>query len=288
MKIQNTESRPENSSLGSINQIFHSHYRKLVEQQRKLIDKGELNIIVRMDDRLSLFQGQEETRFYVNSELYHHFKAVSHIALTTFLVLEYRQASVEDFTSLVQRVDVNGDRDAQQVISICLDFLINSDKTKLAYQTVREFGNSLSAPLAKFIDRAAQDEVRESMLALGKLEREFAIDWSATYLVVCDGNQPRYKNLSKMLFRRWVESRSDHLMQPDHHVIYGESCESYDDVVDLLSRHLAGSIIGDVFLKSPSSFNQDVLGDAAKRAIEAYFFSAELKSYSETFSKSSC
>lgn len=154
--------------------------------------------------------------------------------------------------------------------AVCRQLMAQSDGP-LAYQAVKAFGKSLAAPLARLMDRAARDEVCNIMEVLEKLDAEEEIIWAETFLVVCDGAQPRYKNLSKMLFRRWIESRSEQLLDVSHHVLYSDVCQSYADVVDLLSRHLAGSVIGDVFLQNPLSLNQDVLGNAAQRAIEHYF-----------------
>lgn len=55
---------------------------------RLLIGSAQLNVIIRVDDRLCLFRGEDETTFYVNAKSYHSYKAVSHVALTTFLMLE--------------------------------------------------------------------------------------------------------------------------------------------------------------------------------------------------------
>lgn len=271
MKLKNTEAQPEHSVLGVINQNFHRDYKALVERQRELIESGQYTVLVRLDDRLSLFRGRDETCFHVNTEHYHSYKAASHIALATFLLLEYGAEDAEEFTGLLHRVDAQGDADIEQVVAVCQQVMGKADGKPLSYQTVKEFGKSLAAPLARLLDRAARDEVHNIMAVLEKLDTDEQINWAETFLIVCDGAQPRYKNLSKMLFRRWIESRSEHLLDYTHHVLYSEACQSYDDVMDLLSRHLAGSVIGDVFLQNPLSLNQDVLGNAAQRAIDHYF-----------------
>lgn len=277
MKIKNTEAQPEHSVLGVINQHFHRDYQALIAQQRQLIEEGQYTLLIRLDDRLSLFRGGEERRFYVNTEHYHGYKAASHIALATFLLLEYRRDGVAPFENLLQQVNGQDDQDLDQVIIACRQLMAEAGvqkkpgDQKLAYQAVKNFGKTLAAPLARLLDRAARDEVHNIMAVLEKLDEDEDINWAETFLVVCDGAQPRYKNLSKMLFRRWVESRREQLLDAAHHVLYSEACQSYDDVVDLLSRHLAGNVIGDVFLQNPLSLNQDVLGNAAQRAIDHYF-----------------
>jgi hypothetical protein len=271
MRLKNTENQPENTTLGSINEMFHHSYKALVDRQRQLITDAKLNLLIRMDDRLSLFRGNDEMRFYVNGEAYHRYKAVSHIALATFLMLENHPDTAEEFTTLLKQVDQQDDADVQRVVTVCLHLIAEADGNKLSYRAVRAFSKALASPLARLLDRAANDEVHQCMAALEKVESEYSLDWSATYLVVCDGPQPRYKNLSKMLFKQWVAHRNDQLMEPEYHVIYSESCKSYEDVVELLSRHLAGGVVGDVFMQNPLSLSQDVLGDAAQRALDRYY-----------------
>lgn len=270
MKLRTTEDLPDNSVLGLINQGFHRDYQALIAQQRQLIDSGQYTVLIRMDDRLSRFRGAEEARFYVNAGAYHGYKAASHIALATFLLLEYRREGVGELDALLGQVDAPDDEDVHAVIAVCRDLMAHG-AGPLSYQAVKAFGKSLAAPLARLLDRAARDEVHNIMQVLQQLDSGEHINWAATFLVVCDGAQPRYKNLSKMLFRRWIESRSEQLLDVSHHVLYSEACQSYEDVVELLSRHLAGSVIGDVFMQNPLSLNQDVLGNAAQRAIDHYF-----------------
>lgn len=273
MKLKNTEAQPEDSVLGTINQHFHRDYQALIERQRQLIESGQYTVLVRMDDRLSVFRGTDETRFYVNTANYHGYKAASHIALATFLLLEHRRDGVAHFESLLRQLDPQGDQDVAQVVAASRQLMAEAGGQKLCYQAVKDFGKALAAPLARLLDRAARDEVHRIMAVLEGLDAEHAISWADTFLVVCDGAQPRYKNLSKMLFRRWIESRHDQLLDYQHHVLYSEACQTYEQVVDLLSRHLAGNVIGDVFLQNPLSLNQDVLGNAAQRAIDEYFSS---------------
>lgn len=271
MHMRSTETLPARSTLGSVNVLFHEAYAELVREHRTAIARGEVNVIIRMDDRLRICRGREYVDHEVNGRAYHQYKAACHMALLAYLVANRSSPEDSALPSLLDAVGPGAGDDVYRVARQCRRFIDALPAGEPSHRQVTAFAKQLEAPIARLIDRAARDEVQGIMTVLEEFDAQPEVDWANTFLVVCGGNQPRYKHLCKVLFKHWVDSREDHVMRPEYHVLYAEGAGSYDEVADLLARHLAGATLGDVFLGGPLSMNEDLLGDAAQRAMEAYF-----------------
>ena len=143
----------------------------------------------------------------------------------------------------------------------------------LEFSAVRQFNEELQPAFQSLIALAARDEAAQTLSALHRLKSTVCNEslWKQTFYVVCAGHQPRYKQLCKLLLRRWVFEQTQSSTEVEQRVIYGEALESVNAARELVVNRLVNGLIGDAFLHSPLSMNQDVLGEAGEMAVESAF-----------------
>jgi hypothetical protein len=87
IELQDSAEKPTSSHLGSLNQIFHEEYQYWQNRAEQTITDGTVSVLVRLDDRLVLVKGQQQSVFQINGDRYHELKALSHIPLAVYLTL---------------------------------------------------------------------------------------------------------------------------------------------------------------------------------------------------------
>ena len=282
MELKETTCLPEGQLLGVLNQRFHDQLKILRDSFREQLKDATIPVVVRIDSRLILALGESVTVLHINESLYHQLKALSHIPLLLFLAF-HNDSDRDTTTSDIKRAltDLGNDRrlpsSVLSIIEQAIPLLIDSTKgPSLGFSAVRQFNKALQPAFQKLTCFAAQDEANQTRYGLEQLKLVVAneLTWGKTFYVVCAGHQPRYKQLAKLIFRRWVYEETASPTEVEHRVLYGESLETVNAARDLVVNRLTNSLIGDAFLDSPLSMNQDVLGEAGKLAVERAFGSA--------------
>lgn len=251
----------------------------LADSMRERLDDGRVPVVVRLDSRVILALGRKRTVLEINQFHYHQLKALAHIPLLLFLA-SYNDVDVHGTRTEVEEAMAELRRDPHlpapilSVIQAAVTSLFESPQwPSLGYSAVRQYNEALQPAFQALIALAARDEAQHTLKALQQLEA--AVDdeqlWKQTFYVVCGGHQPRYKQLAKLVCQRWVWRKTESSAEVEQRVLYGESLESVESARELVATRLVDSVVGDAFLNSPLSMNQDVLGEAGKIAIDEAF-----------------
>lgn len=279
IQLEDTTKRPDAYPLHDINQHFHDQLEELRTSMRKKLDDGNIPVVVRLDSRLILALGDKRTILNVNDTYFHQLKAVAHLPIMLFLAARNNGDTAAISTEVQEALSQlqNGDCLPPSTLSIMQDAVTSlTDDSQwpiLEFSAVRQYNEALQPAFQALITQAAKDEVEQTLKALHTLEALVDDDkrWKQTFYVICAGHQPRYKQLAKVLFRRWVFEATASSTEVEQRVLYGESLESVAAALELVATRLVNSDIGDAFLKSPLAMNQDVLGEAGEIAVNNAF-----------------
>lgn len=264
-----TEARPVSSPLGHLNRRFHARLSTARQEALEQIKSGEVPVVLRLDDRLIVAHGAKVTRAAINGAEYHMLKALAHLPVLAHL--ESVHSPREDPGQFAE------------VIKDCERFLLDRSIDAAAFSRLvvnvarGTLSDSEHADLAviqqHLIARAAENEVSRLVGVMHKVERDLAAAdcWSQTHFVVCGGNQPRYKHVSKSFFNRLLTEQTGSDEAEIHRVLYSETCDSLDAARDLVANRLVNGDLAQTFMDSPISLDSDVLGDAGLRAIDQVF-----------------
>lgn len=279
IKLADDAERPQSAPLSELNQLFHTQLDALAGSMREQLDSGSIPVIVRLDSRLVLALGASRTVFEINAHLYHQLKVLAHIPLALLLAahngedVQAIQSKVEQAVTELKK-DVTLPSSVLSVIEQAVAGLTGSRQwPALGFGAVRQFNSALQPAFQTLIALAARDEAEQTLRGL----RQFQLavndeqSWKRSFYVVCAGHQPRYKQMAKLVFQRWVLEQTESSAEVEHRVVYGESLESVEAARTLVVTRLTNGFIGDAFLNSPLSMNQDVLGEAGELAVEELF-----------------
>ncbi|MGC1508926.1 hypothetical protein [Ketobacter sp.] len=277
--MEDTSARPINGPLNSLNKQFHDQLLIVTGSTRQRLDNGSIPVVVRLDSRIVLAKGRSRSVFTINDTYYHQLKALAHIPLFLFLSALNGNTSEREKNQVMTalsdiRTDENFTAADLSPIQDAVQTLVNSSEWPLMeYVAVRKFNRTLQPAFQSLIALAAKDEAEQTLKALHDIDNKLDDPYLSQqcFYVVCAGHQPRYKLLGKQMFERWIFEKTKSHEEVERRVLYGESLESVDAARELVVTRLVNELIGEAFLNSPLSMNQDVLGQAGELAVEAVF-----------------
>ncbi|GAB3023577.1 hypothetical protein [Bowmanella dokdonensis] len=281
IEMEDTEHQPSGLELGKWNQWFHHKFRQRLDWHRQRITGGEILLIVRMDSRLISCQGEKIASYEINSSTYHSLKAISHLPLACCLSALFPDSpqewhELEQSLVELKQMDSHHLPGFESVMSQCRLLLQQCQARQGAvYQDLKEMAQRVRPLIAGALQQAAEDEINQLVPALDEIAGQTSADRAHTFMVVMGGHQPRYRELSKLIFRRWFEENAHPLLNFHHHVHFCEGGQGIDDAVELVARVLANQELSEAFLQSAVGLDQDVLGIVAKRTIDNYWLRRE-------------
>lgn len=278
IELQDTAEKPTSSPLGQLNQLFHQEYQHWQNLAQQKITNGEIPVVLRLDDRLILAVGNQHYVYPINTDRYHELKALSHIPLAIYLIVARCSSDSYNLSAIKEQLAVLPDiLEALNVytapIRCALDELTTSlsvNRGVLAYDAVKHFSSHLKPTFQNLLAEAADDEITQLMAAMSaiKLIVGDTEQCAEMFLVICGGHQPRYKQISKQFFERWLRQETNSDTETTHRVIYAESCKTLAEAIKLVSTRIVSANLGEVFLHSPLSLDEDVLGNAGITAMD--------------------
>ena len=186
------------------------------------------------------------------------------------LLAEFLTSHLEGLTVGTQRV---GASDLQHLHRACVAYLDawgRSDPPRFA--EVRDLADAAYPPLNRLVAAAATHEVeRLHNLASALRDRVDGPTWSRAYFAVVTGPQPRYKELSVTYFTRLLEETGNMRGGHHHRVVTLTGDHTIETVLEAVAKRDANRRVAELFTGSPRGLDQDVLGRAAARAIDAVF-----------------
>jgi hypothetical protein len=84
-------------------------------------------------------------------------------------------------------------------------------------------------------------------------------------------NPDTSKSRTYSLGNEWFLHETNSGCEAAHRVIYAESCKTVEEALKLVATRIVSANLGEVFLHSPLSLDDDVLGDAGLAAIRDLF-----------------
>nr|WP_136250453.1 hypothetical protein [Ningiella ruwaisensis] len=274
-KIKDTSQLPDEGIFKDINATFHEQYAVMKEKIKKRLMTGEVLIIIKMDSRLIAKCGEKEHSYEINGRYYHHLKALAHLPMACYFALTQNRAgqvkSAVDLWSkqVLEFIDKGLQAQLQEATAKFLEENDNSDT--ICHNSFLTYTRCLEPIFARLLSLSADDEVERLVSSLDTIDATYNKASSDIFLIVFGAHQPRYKELAKMVFRKWFSERNDHLIDLEHHVRYSETGQSIDDAIDLVVTAAADKEIAQMFLGDAKGLNQDVLGIVAKDAIARYW-----------------
>ena len=276
-RSRDTRERPAHPVLHELNRLFHDVYAARGDRVWQRLQSGATPVIVRTGDCLVLHADGEATEYEITGERYHELKAASHVPAIVHLVLAEAVSPADQAAELAAALD--GLRD----FGTGVDAILSSTEALLERMLAPDCEPDLQEALADYrsgtrlalvtlareavvieieaLDRAMDDI--EARLAGGRLQD--------SYFVVCGGHQPRYKELSKMYLRRWLDAAGWPAARIGHHLLYAEGKESLDEALQLVRTRIVDGRLSAALFGDLTSLDEDVLGDAGIEQLERRF-----------------
>ncbi|MBT0587078.1 hypothetical protein [Alteromonas oceanisediminis] len=268
--FRDTTASPKDSCLGLINKRFHNYYS---DKKSKALHKvkSELLVVVKIDSRLISICDGKYTVYTINSDRYHALKSLAHLTMAIFFQLTSNDLDteighVEELVeSAFDSIDLEISKELKKVTE---DFIHKVKQAKHVEATsLLQYSTSLEPIYAKLMMASAMDEAENLKDALAKVLAMHPKNSSQIFTVTMGAHQPRYKELSKLVFQRWLHGMDEHIVNTDHHVRYLEGGCDIEEALNLVSTAIVDREIAQLFLGSAEGLNQDVLGVVAEKAI---------------------
>ena len=281
LELRETADHPLNSSLGAVNQFFHKEYQRWLDKAAHLVRTGQIPILIRLDNRLVLVDGEQQREYAINGNRFHELKALCHLPLAVYLILAGNNEDRRDLRDVLANLyqfpaSVDDLKEKTELLKSAVTQLADSivvNNKILSHEATKKFARQLKPIFNQLVTDAAVDEVAQLMEVTSSIKAKVgdAQKWSRAYFVVCAGHQPRYKQITKKFFERWLLEESHSKLESVHRVIYAEGRSSLEEVLQLVCTRMVSADLGEVFLHSPLSLDEDVLGDAGLAAINKIF-----------------
>jgi hypothetical protein len=266
---------PASGTLHDINIAFHEGYEQQQRIIRKRVDSGEVLIIVKMANGLTAVCGEKRQEYLINGSHYHQLKAMAHLPPACYFALTQGkdQQVINAIETWFEQVEAEpSDEVNVELKNATQAFLkINKHTASVCHLSFMDFTKALEPIFAKLLSKSADDEVARLTPCLDEIYQHFNIDSANIFLIVFGAHQPRYKEMAKLVFKRWFSDLHEHIIDVEHHVRYSESGQSIEDAIDLVVTAITDREIAQNFLGTATGLDQDVLGIVANDAIERYW-----------------
>ena len=260
-----------------LNDWFTRDYDERLATVQRRIRAGALPVLIRLSDDAILLRKRERRVVRVLSERYHTLKSICHAPLSIYLLLHPRcgraltAADLEPAGGLLEELQcfaadeppIRAVRDASIALlaGVCADQHVDEDR-------LTSYERDTRAEVRACIELAAHDELETLHHHVGAFTATFTKpEWEAFRVVICASHQPRYRQSTKQYFKRLLSEKEG----VEGQVLYGENCRTEADALRLLAAHLLDRELAEFFLDSPLDLQQDILGDAAERALTSIF-----------------
>ena len=265
IKLKDSKKLPHSGTLHTINQLFHSRYNQRKDELRVHMLNGDYQLVVRMDDRIIAKWGEEEYEYNVVGDSYHNIKAAAHLPL----LLLYAEET-EEVLHFVNTLKNERNTPFVQKLSIVLEHgARNAAHCKLV--NMSELKTALTPILAEAMDEAAKEEISKTVKSLDDIKMKLPLPLDKTFFIIFGSHQARYKQLGKMIIKKWFENQTDCYGHVEHHVRYCENGENIEDAYDIVCTALADNELAHVFLGEQYALNQDVVTQTAEQHLNQFW-----------------
>lgn len=276
-RARDTSDRPAHPVLQELNRLFHDVYSARSDGVWQQLRSGATPVVVRSGDHLILHADGEVTEYEITGERYHELKAAGHVPAVAHLVLAKTVSPSDQTAMLTAALDELRDFGAgiSAVVTstqALLDRILepgrepNLDEALADYRSATRCALETLAREAVVIEIDALDGAMRDIGARLTGER-----LQGSYFVICGGHQPRYKELSKMYFHRWLEAAGWPASRIEHQVLYAEGKESLDEALQLVQTRIVDGRLSAALFGDLTSLDEDVLGNAGIEQLDRRF-----------------
>lgn len=269
--------------LKLLNDSFRANYSRARAKQLANISP----IIITKGDSLILLRNGVRQEVQVIPVSYHVLKAIAHIPLAIYVMLnadtetvlaaetvsqlqQYRELLVAAQKSMGDYGLSNSQlaRQAQICTSslTLLDRVVSEHKVKAT--ELRAFTQELGPLVLTNADEAAQtelDQIHKQVLIWR--EQLSAAEWQNLHVVIMAPHMPRDGELTAQYFARLLSEKSE-----GDRLIYAEGLWDEQPALNLLATHLLDGGAAAAFFNDPQRLHRDLLADAAKAYIAKLIF----------------
>ncbi|MGE0324987.1 MAG: hypothetical protein AB7K71_18500 [Polyangiaceae bacterium] len=253
---------------------------------------SECPTIIRLESALVLLRGGARERAEILGERYHAYKAAAHVPATLALALTQAtppttpqlRALQRDLTDLLESKEPDAAmRQATEPCKALLDAWLavrreTPDGTP-PLECVDEFKRDAQRAIGPCMLAAARCEIDSLHAIVSAWTKGFSEkEWRSLKVVICASHQARYRESTKLYFRRLLVHRLGHEPQDEsrtaegeHQVIYAENCASEDDALNLLAMHHVDRDLAEWLLGERTSLQRDVIGDTFAELLDELF-----------------
>lgn len=260
--------------LGDWQELFEREYVRCQQGRRAALGGAEQPVLLRLDDNLVLCFNRQQSAWLINSDKFHWYKRAAHFPVAAGLALvnaetpdELRQVA-NHLSGLVATMPKS---DGLDVTAGALRELLKKvgQSDSLPSEALRSFAERCMPVSGQLAHSAARLELDALNQAMEQMAAQVGDDakWLRSYVVICAGHQPRYKQLSKQFFQRYFAARPGARGEAGHQIIYGEGIGDVEAALDLVATRMADKWVGEVFIGDSRGMEQDVLGDAGERLL---------------------
>ncbi|MEZ5659845.1 MAG: hypothetical protein R3E83_15325 [Burkholderiaceae bacterium] len=272
---------PDASALDTWRHLFKQNYRAYWMQERAHLGTSARPVLVRLDDELILCHNDRREAFALDDERYLALKAVSHLVPALVLRLLWNRdsgrprvddAELSELEHLLGRVQV--DAFSERLHDACRAFVRDYRKmSEVSVTALESLGATYRDALRPILAEASSHALKTLDEAVRKSEAcvDDASIWSALVCVVCSGHQPRYGELSKQFFARYLVSNGIGGRHWLHRLVYAEGRQTLDQALDLVAQRSIDARIGRLLLDGPAALDRDVLAQAAATTLDELF-----------------
>ena len=269
-----TAESPSPDPLLTINKQFRKSYSQV--RAARLARGGP--VIVVEGEKLVLLRGKEREEAEIDLARYHHLKAVAHVPLTVYLLLDpddtetipeeqlaelrrLREPIVVAGGTLAERGFSDGQIERQRkiladslsVVEEALKQQRCSEKERTAF--ARRMGPQVLANVAD----SARVQIDGYHALVSTWRRKLsAEEWGKLRVVIMGSQMPRKDNLAVQYFARLLGEAGE-----GRRIVYAEALFDEKRALNLLGTHLLDREIAAAFFDDPARMNRDLLGDAA-------------------------
>ncbi len=263
--VKDTTELPDSGILHTVNTRFHAAYQQRKRAYHEAFVGGDYQVVLRLDDRIILVNGDTQQTFTVVGDEYHHIKAAAHFPL----LLMYTTDHTERLALLDSFRQSNESPFLDQWTNAITHWMEQCKGGEL--MCVPSLKEALLPLFAEAMDKVAQQEVEKTVEVLDNIRDTSRLPLDKTFFVIFGSRQARYKQLGKMIIKRWFRHQLACFGNVEHHVRYCEGGSSIKDAYELLSTALADSELSHTFLGDQYALNQDVVTQTAERHISQFW-----------------
>ena len=277
-----SEYHPRLGPLADVNRDFHQTYEQLVGDVLSKLGH-EYPVMMAIDDELKLFDSGVERAERFIPEAYHQLKAICHVAFGVQLALAYNgdgplnEATARQLqakTALIQTAEQhiheeNFSEDVHdssvEILRLCRLFVEGVlNAASVDSSAVAGFARDVGPQLKRNIGCATRLELNRLHEVVTLWRGELGtVKWRATYVVICEGHQPRYRQATKQYFQRLLHEDDGSAAELEDRVIYAEGVSDVAAAIDLLARHMIDQDASRIFFGDRRRLQEDLLADAA-------------------------